>query len=545
LDQLLSPIVVEPGRGLGTGNPDLRGALCGVAGIIDKPFEQRRDLLWTDLSGAAGNVAVVGGPRSGKSTLLRTLIGSLALTHTPREAQFYCLDFGGGGLGALRGLPHVGGVATRRELDQVRRTVGELRTLLAEREQRFATEGIDGMSTYRRLRRDGRFREDPFGDVFLVVDGWATLRADYEALEPAVAELASQGLGYGIHVVATCNRWMELRPAVRDMFGTKLELRLGDPADSLILRRSALNVPERSPGRGLTPDALHFQAGLPRIDGQQDAASMSDGVAKLVQAIRNEWTELPTPAVRLLPAELLYAALPATPAETLPIGVAESDLRPVSLDLATDPHALLFGDVECGKSAFLRSVARGITERYAPDQARIITVDYRRSLLGSVGKEHLIGYGSSPDATTALVDQVSTVMRGRLPGPDVTTEQLRDRSWWRGPELFLLVDDYDLVATGTTNPLLPLLEFLAQGRDIGLHVFLTRRIGGAARALYDPIIARLRDVASPGIVMSGPRDEGPLLGGIKPQLLPPGRGWLVTRRHGNEMIQLGWLPPES
>ncbi len=34
----------------------------------------------------------------------------------------------------------------------------------------------------------------------------------------------------------------------------------------------------------------------------------------------------------------------------------------------------------------------------------------------------------------------------------------------------MLVDDYDLVAAGADNPLLPLLEFLAQGRDIGLHL---------------------------------------------------------------------------
>ncbi len=39
-------------------------------------------------------------------------------------------------------------------------------------------------------------------------------------------------------------------------------------------------------------------------------------------------------------------------------------------------------------------------------------------------------------------------MQHRLPGPDVTPQQLRDRSWWTGPELYVLVDDYDLVATG-------------------------------------------------------------------------------------------------
>jgi S-DNA-T family DNA segregation ATPase FtsK/SpoIIIE len=170
-------------------------------------------------------------------------------------------------------------------------------------------------------------------------------------------------------------------------------------------------------------------------------------------------------------------------------------------------------------------------------------VDYRRSLLGSIETEHLIGYGSSGEVTTGLIDQVLTVMRERLPGPDVTPDQLRNRSWWKGPDLYLLVDDYDLVATGPVNPLAPLLDFLAQGRDIGLHLIVTRRVGGASRAMFDPVISRIRDLASPGMVMSGPRDEGALIGTVKPQALPPGRGWLVTRRGGAQLVQLAWLPP--
>src|SRR5262249_25130922 len=179
----------------------------------------------------------------------------------------------------------------------------------------------------------------------------------------------------------------------------------------------------------------------------------------------------------------------------------ETDLAPVYLDFASEPHFLLFGDVQCGKSGLLRSLARGICDRYEPTEAKLIVVDYRLSMLGSIASSHLIGYGTSAQATAAPIGQAAVVMRERLPGPGVTPEQLRTRSWWKGPELFVLVDDYDLVATGPNNPLTPLLEFLAQGRDIGLHLVVSRLVGGAARAMYDPILSRLRDVASLGVVM--------------------------------------------
>jgi S-DNA-T family DNA segregation ATPase FtsK/SpoIIIE len=188
-------------------------------------------------------------------------------------------------------------------------------------------------------------------------------------------------------------------------------------------------------------------------------------------------------------------------------------------------------------------LAQGIAERYSPKQAKIMAIDYRRSLLGAISEPHRLGYGTGTQVTTEMIPQVVTVMKERIPGPDVTPEQLRARNWWSGPDLYMLIDDYDMVATPNGNPLLPLQEFIPMGRDIGLHVIITRRTGGAGRAMYDPLISRIRDVASPGILMSGDKAEGALLGNMKPQELPPGRGWLITRREGARLIQIAWQPP--
>jgi S-DNA-T family DNA segregation ATPase FtsK/SpoIIIE len=192
-------------------------------------------------------------------------------------------------------------------------------------------------------------------------------------------------------------------------------------------------------------------------------------------------------------------------------------------------------------------LAKGITTRMAPAQARIVLVDYRRTLLGQVPTSHLIGYASGAEAAAAALTEVAGSLRRRLPGPDVTPEQLRDRSWWTGPEVYVLVDDYDLVAGSggaAGNPLLPLVEFLPQAKDVGLHLVVARRSGGAARALFEPVLARLRELATPGLVMSGSPDEGPLLEGVKPTQQPPGRGTLLTRRGGARRVQLALLDPD-
>ena len=265
----------------------------------------------------------------------------------------------------------------------------------------------------------------------------------------------------------------------------------------------------------------------------------------LVAAVAAAWPGRTVAPVALLPELLDIDDLP--PGDGLGIGVDEEGVVRVEADLAADPHLVCFADAESGKTTLLRVLARALTRRYPPDQARLVVVDYRRGLLGTVPDSHLIGYASTAEAAAEVAREVAASLRGRLPRPGTGVSELRERSWWSGPEVYVLVDDYDLVApTGSAaaNPLLPLVEFLAQAKDVGLHVVVARRSGGAGRALFDPLLGRLRELAVPGLVMNGSPDEGALVGGVKPQPSPPGRGVLVDRRRGNRRVQLGWLPPE-
>ncbi|MEH3154404.1 MAG: type VII secretion protein EccCa [Gordonia paraffinivorans] len=526
-------------------------ALRFPVGIVDRPYDQRRDVLTLDLAGAQGHAAVIGGPQSGKSTTLRTLILAAAVTHTPEQVQFYCLDFGGGTLAGLAGLPHVGSVATRLEEDRVRRTVAEVVTVLRRREARFRDLGIDSMQEFRRRRASGdpSVADERFGDVFLVVDGWATIRAEYEALEDTFSALAAQGLSYGVHLVVSASRWMEIRPVVKDLLGTRIELRLGDPADSEVDRKVAATVPIGRPGRGLSPDRLHMLIGIPRLDRSSRTDDLSAGVIGAVSAVSAFYPDRKAPAVRMLPErvdrdEVVARAFgPGGPRPTqVALGVDEAELSPVVLDFASQPHFLAFADVESGKTTLLRTVVRGLVENGRPADTKILLVDYRRSLLGEVSGNHLAAYATSAQQAEPLVQELAGVLAGRVPGPDVTAAELRDRSWWQGPEIYVVVDDYDMVAVASGNPLLPLVDMLSQARDIGLHLIVARRSGGASRALFDPVISRLKDLSVDGLMMSAAKDEGVLMGTTKSAPRPPGRGVLVTRA-GDRLMQVAWSPP--
>jgi S-DNA-T family DNA segregation ATPase FtsK/SpoIIIE len=548
LDELMSDLAIDPEMGLVSREWRALGGLTVPLGTVDRPREQRRDTLTVSLAGASGHVAVVGGPRTGKSTLLRTLVTSLSLTTTPTESQFFVLDFGGGTFAPLRSLPHMAGIGTRSEPDVVRRIIAEVTGIVDRREACFRAHGIDSIETYRSRRVLGR-ADDGYGDVFLVVDGWSTLRADFDDLELELQRLASRGLAFGFHVVTASSRWADYRAAVRDLLGTRLELRLGDPMDSEVDRRLADLVPPSRPGRGIVPGKLHFLAALPRIDGDPDVATLGDGVEHLVKRISEAWTGSPGPKLRLLPerigAEDLLTLADESTRESgrLLLAVNEKALAPVGLDPDAEPHWLIFGDGRSGKSAALRSYVHEVMRTRTPWEAQLVVVDYRRSLLGEVPEEYLLHYLTSAAQATPTLADLAAYLENRIPGPDVTPEQLRHRSWWTGAEVFVVVDDYDLVATTTSSPAQVLQPLLAQARDVGLHLALTRRSGGASRALYEPVIQTLRDLAMPGLQLSGSPDEGALIGNVRPSPAPAGRGSLVTRDRGVEVVQLAWREP--
>ncbi|HEY5834692.1 type VII secretion protein EccCa [Streptomyces sp.] len=538
LDRLLPPLAPDPELGLTTVDWSERGSLKVPVGIIDRPFEQQRDLLMVDLSGAGGHAAIAGGPQSGKSTAVRNLISVLALTHTPREVQFYCLDFGGGGLASLAGLPHIGGVAGRLDTERVARTLAEVTSILARRERLFLEHGIDSMATLRRRRAAGELPDEPHGDVFLVIDGWSTVRQDFQDDIPVINQLSARGLNYGIHLVTTTSRWVELSAPVRDQAGTKLELRMGDPLDSMVDIRRAGSVP-RSPGRGLTLDSkLHFLTALPRIDGVESADDLAAGVADLVSAVSESWSGPAAPPVRMLPTRLSALDLPSAPEGQrlrIALGLEETELAPAWQDFAETPHLVVFGDTESGKTNLLRLMAKAVTDRFTPAEARILVVDFRRELVEAVPEEYRLGHAVSVDQLQELVNGAARALKTRTPGADISPARMRLADWWKGPRLFVLVDDYDLVASPMRTPFEPLLEHLPLGYEVGFHMVVSRAAAGAMRGLNDPLIRRMLEVNAPGLLMSCPPSEGYIFGSVKPRILPPGRGLYITRRSTVQM----------
>ncbi|WP_436786530.1 type VII secretion protein EccCa [Yinghuangia sp. YIM S10712] len=555
LDATAGPLVAGR-RGMQfTGRAAAAGAAAADAatmrvtlGLLDDPARQWQGRWMLDLTRAGGHIAVIGGPQTGKTTLLRTLVLSLALSHTPEEVAVYGLDLMGGGLQALAGLPHVGGVAGRSDRERASRVVEEVRGMLAARQDAFRDHGIDSVDHLRRLRAGGRLPELGPADIVLVIDGFGALRDDFDALDDGVADLLRRGGGYGVHIVAGMLRWNDVRIAAQSTFGTRVELRLNDPADSSIDRRLAQTIAAEEQGRVLTEAKLFAQVALPRIDGVASDADLGNAVESAVRAVRSAWSGATAPPVRVLPAKFSAAKLPSHTAEPgrVPIGLDQAALRPVLLDLFhRDQHLVVLGDSECGKTNLLKVVARGLMDRYADDELVFAVMDPRRGLHSLVPEAYRGGYAHNARLAAALATAVASELEKRMPDDVPEPEALAaGPAAPPGPRIVVLVDDYDILTTAGQQPLGAFVPYIPSAADIGLHFVVSRRVAGASRALYEPFMTTLRESGTTALVMTGHRSEGQLFPGVYAAKRPPGRGTWVDRTGAHRLIQTA-LAPEN
>ena len=287
----------------------------------------------------------------------------------------------------------------------------------------------------------------------------------------------------------------------------------------------------------LSRSKLFAQVALPRIDGVANDAGLSPVLESQARALGAAWSGPLAPQVRVLPFRLDRRSLPGPAAEPdlVPLGLDESALAPVSLDLeADDSNLVVFGDGDCGKTNLLRLVMQQLADRYAaPSELVFAVIDPRRGLsdvVKALPEAYVGAHATNGRQAAGLAGAVAMELDKRLPDDSGTVPE-------PGPRIVVVVDDYDLLTTGGQSPMDAFLPYIAAGRDLNLHFVLTRRASGASRSLYDPFVQAVMESGCAGLVMAGDPAEGQLFTGARPAAYPPGRGLFVRRGDRPALIQ--------
>jgi type VII secretion protein EccCb len=482
---------------------------------------------------------------------LLTMMTTAALMYRPERVQFYCVAAGGPSLSSVAGLPHVAGMAPALDREGVGRVVASVQGIVAEREAIFAKTGLDMDEVRRRkfaLPSEGGPQPVPVagGDVVLVIDGWGTFANEYPQLVDQIVALG-RALSYGVHIVISHTSYLQgFKQALKPLATARIELRLTDPGDSEMDRMLARKVPKGIPGRALTKAGMHMLVGVPELVEQPGGRVPSRSIGEVVAALSGVQKAA---TVSRLPESVTYEEVvrqagPPARRTLLTFGLSEADLGPSFLDLDDHPHAVVVGAPRSGRTNFLRVLCRAITSQYGPDEARLVILDPRRTLLGVVQGPHLGDYAYTQTAIREAVRGVVAELETRHPPPGTTQQDMMTKKFWSGPEIFVVIDDAGIWPV-MDNPLAALAMHIEQARDIGLHLLAGTAVANWNQvAIGNSLLGKIRASLAPLLILDGRRDAGKIIGDTVAEPQRPGKGLYFTRSATNGAL-IAWSNPPA
>jgi S-DNA-T family DNA segregation ATPase FtsK/SpoIIIE len=481
-DEVVPGPQVEPG--------DRAGGTRLWLGLVDLPDRQSREALELDLADGGAWLAV-GGPRSGRSTLLRTVLTEAVGRLAPDGLHVHVIDSTGGPLAAeAAGVPHTG---TSIGGPEVLRTVRLVDRLLSEVADRRAAPSAAGRPL-----------------ILLLIDGVEAVTALLDEADPphgssGLLRLMRDGAAVGLTCVLTADRAVpggRLAAAVRQ----RLILPLPDRADYAVAGIPARAVPaRRPPGRALLgEDAVECQLSLPGpLRARTESGPPAPGGADRLRITDFD----PDPVLELPTAGSAAAGYVA--ALSLPIGPGGDEGEPAVVDLLLTGGLLVTGPPGSGRSSALDAFARHLAGSGTP----VLRIGRPQTDLSGSADPTLDSPEPDPDALDPLwLD------------PD---DEAGAASWLAGRAGRACAVVADDVGTPPESAALRALPALGRGTGV---VLLASSTAGQFTGHYQGPVAHLRRARSGLLLCPGP-GEADLLGLRLPRTpLPvrPGSGWLAT-----------------
>lgn len=375
-------------EGLASGD-ETRGNLGGRAlsdagesvafGLIDDPSHQAQ-FPAVYAPGTEGNLLILGGTGSGKSTALRTIATAAILASDPGPTHVYCIDAAGGALDMLRVLPAVADVIDGGDVERVGRLLARVGAIVRDRARAFTAIRAAGLADFR--QRSGR---GELPRILVVIDGYGAFQNDFmneqgrHQVFADFMEVLTQGRAVGVNVVFAADRIGALHTSVQAAISRTIVLRLNDDAQygMLGLRPTVLTAPS-PPGRGIdlaTRQELQV-AVLGNSAGIAEQARATDALAVRLRSDGPWGAE----AIPRMPRLVEPAKLPRDVGGLPVLGIDGGTLRPRGFDL--DRSVVIAGQAGTGKSSALAWLATAI--RRCRPATPILHVTQRRNRLSQL-----------------------------------------------------------------------------------------------------------------------------------------------------------------
>ncbi|MBV9791149.1 MAG: hypothetical protein JOZ51_23340, partial [Chloroflexi bacterium] len=563
-------------------------AMRPVVGLVDNPYAAKQLPLVIPLP--RGHVAIFGASGWGKTTFIRSLVVSLAATHSPDHFHAYILDLGGRNLGVLAQLPHVGAVIIPDEEGYKERAEQLLRELDDIVEQRKTLLNNARASTIYEYNQTHPESAQPA--ILVAIDNFLEFvetfgggSDDVESVLDKFVALVRQAKPYGLHFVITVSQIGDLSNQLYSLFTERFALKLADNTEYRALVGEQVPEIRDIPGRGYTKidrRALSFQVAT-LAKPAYELRRLEEFVDNINAYLKTARPYARPVRVDALPKAVLFKQLLARehklpldeqfldrltaitkqkwqqstdPAHAdwlkVTIGVASGDRpRPLELEAKKDGvHGMIAGGTGAGKSELLMTLLVGLALNYDPSILNFVLVDYKG---GGAFKPfeklpHVVDLitNLNKSAVRRVFTSINAEMQRRQKlNADTGTKDIVEYRQ-KGlhlthapyPHLFLIIDEYAEMITDSPEFRDELDSITRVGRAQGVNLLLaSQRPVGVSDQMRANIKLRLC------LRVEGVDTSREMLRRSDAAFLPsgmPGRGYLQVGNENIELVQIAY-----
>lgn len=353
-------------------------------GMVDDPENQKQFRL-AYLPFLHGHLAVYGGPSTGKSTLLQTVLWQICNEFQIQQVQFLLVDIGRGSLRCFANMPHcISYFSCMEDRDiffyHLKRLIGRRKELLS---------GI-GYQQYNNQAKE----KLPL--LLFIIDGAGSLLQLVSEQQLAfLHKIISEGVNYGVFLIMTATGTGEIPGRMLEKMKTTIALELSDRFQyGEVLRQYPISVypKENTRGRGLCKverRILELQVAL--LSNLSEDFSRIQLIKELEQKLiykqKGRETIIKFPQIpKQMSMETLFEEFQWNPKVVqIPIGysLATGEIR--ALSIARGNCFLISGAENTGRKNLLYLLAEGMVRQ----KQKIVCLDIRKELSMLSGRENI------------------------------------------------------------------------------------------------------------------------------------------------------------
>ena len=372
--------------------PEKRKGICLRLGLCDDP-ERQRQILFDYQPLMQGHLAVCGGPATGKTTFLQTILWQLCGEYSPDQVQVLAVSMWQESFACFYHMPGCLGILKDGKDKEI--FFYHLEGIIIRRRKLLSGIGCQ------QFNKSGR---KPLPYIFLVIDNYGSLRKELnENQEELILKLVSEGISLGIFVILTMAAVGEIGNRIFGKIKNTAALEMGDRFQyGDILRQYYLSVlpKENTKGRGVCKiqgNVLEFQGAV--VFGEKEDY---ERICLIDKAGKGKTNDLKSKGV-FIPDKLPF--LPAKPVisillknheekkEEIPIGYCYETGEVCSISLKEEKVFFIVGREKTGR----RTLLSCMTEGFLKLGGQTVVIDEKRQLGHFKGRDEVIYLGNKEE----------------------------------------------------------------------------------------------------------------------------------------------------